>query len=205
MDRLILSEAPLVPEVRLFLAVDAIVLWARLEAATRSVLAAPYWASAWAGGQALARYVLDHPSAVRGKRVVDLASGSGLAAIAAAQVGARASANDIDPLAVASIRINAEANDVHVTATEGDLRSRIADDVDVVLVGDALYNAELAAAVLPHLYAIAAGGRQVLIGDPGRGHLPEWGLRPLRTYRRPGIGVLSDDGIDEVGVYALAA
>lgn len=205
MDRLILSEAPLVPEVRLFLAVDAIVLWARLEAATRSVLAAPYWASAWAGGQALARYVLDHPQAFRGKRVMDLASGSGLAAIAAARVGARAAANDIDPLAIASIGLNARANGVEVTATEGDLRSAADGDADVVLVGDALYNDDVAAAVLPHLYAIAAAGRQVLIGDPGRGHLPDGGLRLLRTYRRPGIGVMSDDGIDEVRVFALAA
>src|SRR5689334_18498545 len=121
-DGLCLAAVPFVPEVRLHLAEDAILLRARLEARAGQALPAPFWADAWAGGQALARYVLDHPGVVAGRRVLDVASGSGLVAIAAAMAGAaEVTANDIDPYALAAVAMNAAANAVTVAVGEGDL------------------------------------------------------------------------------------
>ncbi|NUR69292.1 MAG: methyltransferase [Hamadaea sp.] len=194
----------MVPEVQLYLAQDAILFWARLEAATKSRLAAPFWASAWAGGQAVARYILDHPEVVRGKSVLDIGSGSGLAAIAAARAGARSVvANDIDPLAGAAISLNAEANDVDVTSHVGDLLSGDGREAEVVLVGDGFYNDEIAALVLPYLGRVRDAGGQVLVGDPGRGHLPEAELELLATYQNPGIGTFGDAYIDKAQVFGL--
>ena len=198
MDQLELTCAPLVPEVRLLLADDAIVLWARLEAEAGHDLPAPYWASAWAGGQALARYVLDHPATVAGRSVLDIASGSGMVAIAAAMAGARVVvANDIDPYAIAALTANAEANGVRLVPSSRDLldgdfdgvgdpdRGDLHGGVEVVLAGDALYHPAVAARVLPFLARVVRRGGRVLVGDPDRGHLPHDWLRPVATYRVP--------------------
>src|SRR5262249_19628639 len=169
LDRLSLVPAPSVPEVRLHLAQDAIVWWARMEADAGAALTAPLWATAWPGGQALARYVLDRPVTVAGKRALDVASGSGLGAIAGRLAGAATvTANDIDPYALAAITLNATANGVAVSARPGDLLDGDGDDADVVLAGDAFYYDALAERMWPFLDRAAARGARVLVGDPGR-------------------------------------
>ncbi|WP_319461501.1 class I SAM-dependent methyltransferase [Micromonospora sp. RTP1Z1] len=185
LDRLRLVETPFVPEVRLHLAEDAIVWWARMEAAAGHPLPAPYWASAWAGGQALARYLLDHPELVAGRRVLDFAAGSGLVAIAAALAGAdQVVANDIDPYAVAAVAVNARANGVLVAATADDLLDSTVT-ADLLVAGDILYDAALAERVLPFLQRAAADGAEVLVGDPDRGHLPPGRLEVVASYLVP--------------------
>jgi len=185
LDELYLNYVPLVPEVRLHLARDAIILWARLEAEAKSAAPAPYWASAWAGGQALARYLLDHPEVVAGKRVLDVGSGSGLAAIAAALAGASAvTANDIDPYAIAAIRANAEVNRVSLSTSPMNLihGDTYVADFDLITTGDGMYSPALAADMLRFLRRARDGGAEVLLGDPGRGHLPHSDLHMLATY-----------------------
>ncbi len=202
LDRLRLSRVPLVPEVRLFVAEDATVLWARLEAEAGQRLPPPFWASAWAGGQALARYVLDHPEVVAGRPVLDLAAGSGLVAIAAAMAGAAAtSANDIDPYAIAAIRANAQANGVAVDILSGDLLDGDGGGAEVVLAGDVLYNHSLASRVLPFLHRLVERGAYVLVGDPGRGHVPRW-LRTVTSYRLLDSGPAEDAQIERTNVLA---
>lgn len=178
------GPVPLVPEITLRLADEPFSLWER----TGDAL--PYWAFAWAGGQALARHVLDHPSLVAGLRVLDVASGSGLVAIAAALAGAAdVTATDVDPLAVASIGVNAAANGVHVTASIGDV---LDGDVvaDVVLAGDVCYDKAMADRMLAFVDRAAAGGALVLVGDPGRAHFPAVGFTALATYSVPVTGTL---------------
>ncbi|SCG64120.1 class I SAM-dependent methyltransferase [Micromonospora inositola] len=185
LDRLRLMETPFVPEVRLHLAEDAIVWWARMEAAAGHPLPPPYWASAWAGGQALARHLLDHPELAAGRRVLDLAAGSGLVAIAAALAGAdQVVANDIDPYAVAAVTVNARANRVLVAASADDLLDSTVT-ADLLVAGDILYDAALAERVLPFLQRAAAGGAEVLVGDPDRGHLPLGRLEVVASYPVP--------------------
>ncbi|MEU8261420.1 50S ribosomal protein L11 methyltransferase [Micromonospora sp. NPDC048999] len=185
LDRLRLVAAPFVPEVRLHLAEDAILWWARMEAAAGHRLAPPYWASVWAGGQALARHLLDHPELAAGRRVIDLAAGSGLVAIAAALAGAeRVVANDIDPYAVAAVTVNARANRVAVAATGDDLLDATIR-ADLLLAGDVLYETALAGRVLPFLQRAADRGVEVLVGDPDRGHLPPDRLEVVASYPVP--------------------
>jgi predicted nicotinamide N-methyase len=188
LDELHVTKLSLLPELRLHLARDAIILWARLEAEAKSAVPAPFWASAWAGGQALARYLLDNPHVVRGRRVLDLAAGSGLAAIAAAVAGAAAvTANDIDPYAVAATRANARLNHVHVSTLPLDLlredgnHPKVAE-FDLVMTGDGLYSPHLAEAMLRSLRRARERGAEVLVGDPDRGHLPRADLQLLGTY-----------------------
>ncbi|MEU9508062.1 50S ribosomal protein L11 methyltransferase [Micromonospora sp. NPDC048170] len=186
LDRLRLVPIPFVPEVRLHLAEDAIVWWARMEAHAGHALPPPYWASVWAGGQALARHLLDHPELAAGRRVLDLAAGSGLVAIAAALAGAeRVFANDIDPYAVAAVTVNAQANRVTVAATGGDLLDSDPGGVDLLVAGDVLYDPAMAARVLPFLRRAANTGADVLVGDPGRGHLPPGALTAVASYPVP--------------------
>lgn len=189
-----MSPVPLVPEVHLFLAEDPMLLWARLEAEDDvTTLPAPFWASAWTGGQALARYVLDNPDVVAGRRVLDIASGSGLVAIAAALAGAATvTANDIDGYAIAAIQANANANGVQIDCDPTDLTAGDGGDAEVILAGDALYNLDIANAVLPFVTRAAARGATVLIGDPGRGHAPSGRLRTLATYHLPTMGAAED-------------
>jgi len=194
-----LRSVPLVPEIRLHQAGDPISLWQRTElAAGRTGLDPPFWAFAWAGGQALARYLLDHPEAVRGRHAIDIASGSGLVAIAAAKAGAAAvTAYDIDPLAAAAIRVNADANGVTVLAVCADILDEDGPPdpgPDLVLVADAFYERALAGKVMRFLERGHARGAAVLAGDFGRAYLPRDRLRPLASYDVPGLRVL--EGID---------
>jgi predicted nicotinamide N-methyase len=203
-DHLHLAELPFVPEVRLHLAEDAIVLWARMEAAAGATLPPPFWASAWAGGQSLARYVLDHPEVVAGRRVLDLAAGSGLVAVAAAMAGAASvTANDIDPYALAAVRLNAEANGVAVDGRGGDLLDGDADGADVVLAGDVFYSRDMSERVLAFLDRVAARGSTALVGDPGRAYRPKERLEVVATYRVPIVGALEDAEIKQTDVLRL--
>ncbi|MFC5927654.1 class I SAM-dependent methyltransferase [Micromonospora vulcania] len=201
LDRLQLVPTPFVPEVRLHLAEDAIVWWARMEAAAGHALPPPYWASVWAGGQALARHLLDHPELAAGRRVLDLAAGSGLVAIAAALSGAaRVVANDIDPYAVAAVTVNARANRVDVTVTGGDLLDTGDAEADLVVAGDVFYSRAMAARMLPFLQRAAANGAEVLVGDPGRGHLPGDRLTVLADYPVPTTEPSVDSSLRRVQV-----
>ncbi|GGL06231.1 class I SAM-dependent methyltransferase [Mangrovihabitans endophyticus] len=178
-----LAPVPFVPEISLFQADEPIALWERTEA-DGTAQPPPFWAFAWAGGQALARYVLDHPDLVADRSVLDLATGSGLVAVAAARAGARTvTANDIDPLSLAAAHANAEANDVRVQQAAGDLLDTDAE-ADVVLAGDVFYSRAMATRVLPFLRRAAARGALVLVGDPGRAYLPD-DLRPQAGYEVP--------------------
>jgi predicted nicotinamide N-methyase len=167
-DALRLRSAPLVPEIHLFLAEDPMLLWARLEADAGGKLPAPYWATAWTGGQAIARYVIDNPGVVAGRRVLDIASGSGLVAIAAAMAGAaEVTANDIDGYAIAAIEANANANGERILVDARDLTGGDGGDVDVILAGDCLYSADLAELMLP--FTARGAGRGGARGGGGAG------------------------------------
>ncbi|MDE1149574.1 MAG: 50S ribosomal protein L11 methyltransferase [Azospirillaceae bacterium] len=188
-------EAPaLVPELTLLTATEITPLWQ----ATEDTLAAkdlppPFWAFPWAGGQAVARHVLDHPGLVRGRRVLDFAAGGGLIAIAAAKAGAvQVSAVEIDAYAIAAIGLNAALNGVTVTAEERDIVGQALPDIDVVLVGDVCYERPMAERVIAWLRALAGQGILVLMGDPGRTYLPKAGLTALATYRVPTTLELED-------------
>lgn len=173
---------PLVPEISVRVATEVTPLWHATEAwlASRGI-EPPFWAFAWAGGQVLARYLLDTPEEVRGLRVLDFASGSGLVAIAAARAGARrVVAVDVDPLAVAATELNAAASGVSVEALAEDLTGcGLADRFDVVLAGDVFYDAGAAARFLPWFRGLAASGVRVLVGDPGRAYVPTEGVSCL--------------------------
>lgn len=194
-----------VPEVRLHLAEDAFALW-RLVGAELGLAdpPPPFWAFAWAGGQALARYVLDHPALVRGRHVLDLASGSGLVAIAAARAGATTvTASDVDPFALAAIALNVELNGVEVGRVPGDLLDGEAG-AEVVLAGDVFYERSLAERMLPFLERVRGQGAQVLIGDPSRDFLPRSRLEPLATYEVPVTPDLEGTTSKQATVWSLA-
>jgi predicted nicotinamide N-methyase len=204
-----LRSVPLVPEIRLQQTDDLVSLWQRIELTSgKTGLDPPFWAVAWAGGQALARYLLDHPEAARGRQVIDVASGSGLVAIAAARAGAAAvTAYDIDPLAVASIGVNADANGVTVRAVCADILN---DDgvpdpgIDLVLVADAFYQRDLAGKVTRFIEAAHARGAAVLVGDFGRAYLPRDRLTPLATYDVPRLSVLEDSDVKSTTIWVLS-
>jgi predicted nicotinamide N-methyase len=179
-----LAPVPFVPEVRIYQADEPIALWEHTEADGGTEQPPPFWAFAWAGGQALARYVLDHSDLVAGRSVLDLATGSGLVAIAAVRAGAGpVTANDIDPLSLAAARLNADANRVRLRCVAGDLLDTD-DRYEVILAGDVFYSRAMAARVLPFLRRAAAGGALVLVGDPGRAYRPE-GLRQRAIHEVP--------------------
>ena len=197
-----LLPVPHAPEILLHVADEATELWRRTEEELGEIgLAPPFWAFAWAGGQALARYILDHPESVRGKRVLDFASGSGLVAIAAMKAGAaEAAACDIDAFAVAAIALNAGANGVAVSPVQADL---VGQDGgwDAVLAGDICYERDLAARVTGWLMSLSARGATVLIGDPGRSYLPRESLENLAQYQVPVTRTLEDADIKKTGVW----
>jgi predicted nicotinamide N-methyase len=182
----VIATPPLVPEIRLHLASEVVPLWQATETnLTERGLPPPYWAFAWPGGQALARHLLDHPYVVRGKRVLDFAAGSGLAAIAAAKAGAASTAAaEIDRFAIAAIGLNAKLNGVGLETIEADILGQ-AGGWDVVLAGDVCYERPMAERVGQWLGRLAAGGTQVLMGDPGRNYLPTTGLREVARYQVP--------------------
>jgi predicted nicotinamide N-methyase len=195
------QAVPFVPEIRLLTAAEPFSLWDRTERD-----APPFWAFPWAGGQALARYVLDHPGVVARRRVFDAASGSGLVAIAAAKSGAASvAAGDIDLNAIAAIGINAAANRVAVSSRAFDLADSDVCDAKVVLAADVFYQRELAGLALGFLRAAAGWGADVLVADPGRAFLPAASLTPISTYQVPVLSVLEDVPVKSVTVYRLGS
>ncbi len=205
LDNTGLQAPPHVPEIRLHLADEAHDLWRRTEEELATLgLPPPFWAFAWAGGQGVARYLLDHPEAVAGKSVLDFASGSGLVAIAAMKAGARAVlASDIDPFARPAIEINAAANDVAVAITLDDLIGRD-EGWDVVLAGDVFYEKPLADRLVPWFSSLAARGATVIVGDPGRAYLPKERLGERAVYTVPVTRALEDAEVKRTTVWAFA-
>jgi predicted nicotinamide N-methyase len=200
------TTAALVPEIRLYLASEVTPLWHATEAAlARNNLAPPYWAFAWPGGQALARYVLDRSDIVRGRCVLDFAAGCGIGAIAAAMRGATARAAEIDPVALAALEMNAELNGVTVTTVAADVTARGSDEWDVILAGDVFYERPMAEKVEPWLRALARRGAYVLVADPGRAYLPRTGLVELTHYVVPTSRDLEDREARETKVFQLTA
>jgi predicted nicotinamide N-methyase len=201
-----LMTPPLVPEVQLYLAHEAVPLWQKTEEELGELgLPPPFWAFAWAGGQALARHVLDHPDIVRGKRVIDLASGSGLVGIAAMKAGAASVlAADIDAFSVEAIVLNAEVNGVSLEATGRDLLEQPAQGCDVILVGDLFYEKGLAAKVFAWLEEAEARGIVTLIGDPGRSYLPREKLKKLDEYKVQVTRELEDAEVKLTSVWRLS-
>ena len=201
-----LLPVPLVPEITLHLAEESLPIWQRTEEELGEIgLPPPFWAFAWAGGQALARYLLDNPETVRGRRVLDFASGSGLVAIAAARAGAReVVAADIDAFAVAAIGLNARANGVGVQPRSDDVIG-LDEGWETVLAGDICYERELAGRVIDWLEALSRRGARVLIGDPGRSYLPKQRLVECATYQVPVTRALEDAEIKKSSVWRLAS
>lgn len=199
-------KAPLlVPEIRLHLADDAMPLWHKTEEElARAGLAPPFWAFAWAGGQALARHILDTPALVAGRTVLDVGSGSGIVALAAAMAGAsRVAANEIDEFALAAIALNAEANGLAIAIESGDLLDGTAD-ADLVLVGDLFYEKPLATRTLAYMRRARRAGADVLIGDPSRTYLPQDALTPIAVYSVPTPRALEDADVKRTTIWRLA-
>ena len=197
---------PLIPEIRLHLATEIVPIWrASEEELAEMGVPPPYWAFAWAGGQALARYILDNPETVAGRTVLDFASGSGLAAIAAAMAGAdTVIAADIDPYASAAIALNAALNGVDVQIATGDVIGN-RGPWDVVLAGDICYERPLADRVTAWLRSLAADGVTVLLGDPGRTYLPKDGLDWIVRYAVKTTRELEDTDVRNAVVWRFAA
>jgi predicted nicotinamide N-methyase len=203
-----LKPVPHVPEIVLHVAEESVPIWQKTEEELNEMgLPPPYWAFAWAGGQALARHVLDHPGTVAGRRVLDLAAGSGLVAIAAAKAGAApVIAADIDAFTEPAIALNAAANDVYIEIITQDLLDRAASRqprYDVILVGDLFYERDTAARALAFLDRHLATGVRVLIGDPGRSYLPKDRLTRLAEYSVPVTRELEDMEIKRTSVWEL--
>jgi predicted nicotinamide N-methyase len=200
-----LMTPPLVPEITLHLAPEPIALWERTEWDTgQAGLPPPFWAFPWAGGQVLARYLLDHPECTAGRTVLDLAAGSGLVAIAAAKAGAAAvTPSETDPLACTAIELNSSANSVMLEATLGDVLDGVTAGNDLVLVGDGFYERLMAERLLPFLERARASGAVVLIGDPGRAYLPHDHLEAVASYDVPVSPVLEDANVKRTTVWRL--
>jgi predicted nicotinamide N-methyase len=196
-----LQAPPLVPEIKLHLATEVIPLWRKTEEELAEIgVPPPYWAFAWAGGQALARYLLDNPVTVAGKRVLDFGSGSGLVAIAAARAGAdHVTAADIDPFAIAAIARNADANNVVVHSVSENVIGT-SDRFDLIVVGDMCYERPLAEKLMAWLKSAEA---DILLGDPGRTYFPKTGLVQLANYNVPTTRELEDREIRQTGVWRL--
>lgn len=205
-ERTVPAPVPLVPELVLYQATEVTPLWHATAKELHAWDDSPYWAFPWAGGQALARHVLDHPETVRGKRVVDFATGSGLVAIAAARAGAASViAVDVDPFCEAAVTLNAALNGVAVTFRAGDpLRSSLAG-TDVVLAGDVFYERGLAAGALAWFRGLAASGVRVLAGDAGRAYAPKEGFRVLAEHDVPTSGDIEDGPLRGARVLELGA
>ena len=200
-----LQAPPHTPELTLHLADEVTPIWKLTEEALAEIgLPPPFWAFAWAGGQALARYVLDHPEVVAGKRVIDFASGSGLVAIAAMRAGAASVlAADIDVFCEAAIGVNADVNGVAIDFTEVNLLGAPPPTADVLLAGDICYERPMAEAVMAWLAQGRAAGATVLIGDPGRTYFPKDGLVKLAEYQVPTTRELEDMAVKRTSVWTL--
>jgi predicted nicotinamide N-methyase len=201
-----LQRPPHTPEIQLHLADEITPIWKLTEEVLEEIgLPPPFWAFAWAGGQALARYLIDTPQTVAGKRVIDFASGSGLVGIAAMLAGARdVLCADIDAYCEAAVALNAEANGLACGFTAEDLLDAPAPAwAEVILAGDICYEKPLAERVLAWLAAARATGVTVLIGDPGRSYFPRTGLTRLAEYQVPTTRELEDMAVKKTAVWAI--
>lgn len=198
-----LLSPPLVPEIKLYLAEESVPIWLKSEEELGEMnVPPPFWAFAWAGGQALARYVLDNPVICARRSVIDLGSGSGMTAIAAAMSGAASVlAADIDQFAIASCRLNAEANGVTFDLTQDDLLSLPPASADIVLIGDLFYERSLADRVITYIEASKALGATVYIGDPQRSYFPRDRFTMLTSYQVPVTRELEDSEIKKTAVW----
>jgi predicted nicotinamide N-methyase len=206
LDSTELQRPPHVPELSLYLASEMLPIWRMTEEALETLgLPPPFWAFAWAGGQALARYVLDNPQLVAGQRVLDFASGSGIVGVAAAKAGAaEVLCADIDPFCGAAATLNAAANGVTLATTEQNLLDALPPrDADVILAGDICYEAPLADQVMAWLAAAKAQGAAVLVGDPGRSYFPKERFEKLAEYQVPTTRELEDMEVRRTAVWAL--
>lgn len=201
-----LATSPLVPELRLHLARDSHAIWQDTEtAAVHEHAKRPYWAFVWPGGQALARWILDNPASVRGKRVLDIGCGSGITALAAAKAGALlVTVNDIDPLAMLATRLNADANGITFGYEPGDLLGMLPVDIDVVLICDVVYEPELATRVAGFIEAAARAGVTVLFGDRGTTRLPVRPLEKLAEYQASAVPAMQGLHFERGIVWRLA-
>ncbi len=197
-----LAPVPHTPEISLHIADVATDLWSKTEEELGEIgLPPPFWAFAWAGGQALARYILDHQDAVRGRRVLDFAAGSGLVGIAAAKAGAaEVTCVDIDAFALAAMALNAQANNVRLTPRLGDIVG-LDEGWDVVLAGDVSYERDMATRVTDWLEGLARRGALVLIGDPGRSYLARERLDPIAEYQVPVTRDIEDSEVKKTSVW----
>jgi predicted nicotinamide N-methyase len=197
----------MVPEFRLWLATEYVPIWQATEAwLEEQNVDPPYWAFCWPGGQAVARYLLDHPEMVRGKRVIDFAAGSGVSSMAAAQAGAKSvTANDIDLLSLVAARLNASANGLtfEVSADDWLANPQSAPPADVVIAGDVCYEREMSARALAWLRSHANAGRLVVLGDPGRNYFSAQGLQELARYEIPTSLQLENRGMRETVVWRV--
>jgi predicted nicotinamide N-methyase len=201
-----IAPARLCPEIRLHLVTARCPLFrATEEEAARAGLVDPYWAFSWAGGQALARYILDHRDAFAGRSVLDFGAGGAVEGIAAAMAGARVVAADIDPMAVEAARLNAELAGVSIETTTEDLVGRVDTVWDFVLAGDVFYGYDMARPLVTWLHALAARGATVLIGDPDRGFLDTAGLELLARYDAPADNDADGSFLRPTSVYRLGA
>jgi predicted nicotinamide N-methyase len=202
-----LERPAMVPEFRLWLASEYVPIWQATESwLEQQNVDPPYWAFCWPGGQAIARYLLDHPVAVRGKRVIDFAAGSGVSAMAAAQAGAiSVVANDIDLLSLVAARLNAAANGLAVALSADDWLAapEAAPEADVVIAGDVCYEREMSARALAWLRRHANAGRLVLLGDPGRNYFSAQNLEELARYEIPTSLQLENRGMRETVVWRV--
>jgi predicted nicotinamide N-methyase len=202
-----ITAPPLIPEIRLHLATEITPIWhATEETLARTALPPPFWAFAWAGGQALARYLLDHPDLVAARFVLDFGAGSGLAAIAAAKAGAaHVLAAEIDQFAAAAITANAALNGVEIRVTTADIIGIADPRWAIVAAGDVCYERPMAERVTKWLRSLAGQGALVLLGDPGRAYLPDTGLREQARYLVPTSRELEDRDNREAVVWEVIA
>ena len=202
-----LLPVPMVPEISLHLAAESLPIWQKTEEELgRMNVPPPWWAFAWAGGQALARYVLDTPAAVAGRSVLDLGAGSGLGAIAAAKSGAASVlAADTDPFALEAMALNAVANCVALNTTAADLLAGPPRSYGLVLVGDLFYERPLAERALAFITAAHELGAAILVGDPQRSYFPKDRFRRIAEYSVPVTRDLEDMEIKRTAVWELVS
>ncbi len=199
-----LAAPPLVPEIRLRLADDVLPLWQRTERLGAGDPPPPYWAFAWPGGQALARYILDNAGDFRGKTILDFGAGSGLVGIAAVKAGAMAVAAEIDLLAITAIKTNAAANNLEISCLEEDIIGRD-EGWDTICFGDMCYERPLAQRIIGWASVLKTRGAHVLLGDPGRDYFSKTNVSRLATYNVPTSRDLEDRDVRETSVYEMHA